>query len=345
MRKLLLKSDFFQKHACILLLVCFSFTVFQIPKLFAETVEEGAKREGKVVFYTTLTLPDIQALANDFQKKYPFLKLEYTRANESKLLERLIAEKRGGKALADVLHMAGTWTNVYKKEGFLRKYVSAESKLIPQGFKDPEGFWTTYYTTCFTFIYNTRLVAKNDLPKNYEDLLNARWKKKIGISRDEIEWYIGMLDFLGEEKCKQFIKLLGNQDPIVRDGRTLITYLLVAGEFPLALGNASLMFVLQKEGAPIDRIPFSTPTLAGMRCIGIHANAPHPNAARLLEDYILSKECQNFLNRVNRPPVRSDIQLEPALAAITRSLYPIRPKDPELLQSYRKEFEALLLKR
>lgn len=95
----------------------------------------------------------------------------------------------------------------------------------------------------------------------------------------------------------------------------------------------------------MDIIPFSTPTLAAMRCIGISANAPHPNAAKLLIDFILSKDGQNILARVNRYPVRPDIEVESALEAVRRNLFPIRPRDPELVESCKKEFDKIISKR
>ena len=323
----------------------FSFTLLQVPNILAETIEEGAKREGRVVFYCGMVVPDVRALADGFNKKYPSIKVEHYRASESKILEKLLTEKRSGKTFADVEHMAGIWVNVYKKEGLLMKYVSPEAKIFPPGFKDPEGFWTTYYNTYLTFIYNTRLVAKKDLPKTYEGLMDPRWKGKIGVYNDEFEWYMGMLEWMGEEKGKQFMKRLADQEPVFRGGRTLISTLLVAGEFPLALGALHRTLAQQKEGAPVDTIPLTDPAMASMRAIGIHATAPHPNASKLLVDFILSNEGQSILNRISRHPVRSDVQVEPAVEAVRRNLFPIGPRNPELLHSYKKDYEKILLKR
>ncbi len=343
MQKMQLKIYVFLKIA-LPVLIC-AFIVQPAPRLFAETVEEGAIREGKVVFYCGMVAPDVRALADGFNKKYPQVKVEHYRAAESKILEKLLTEKRGGKTFADVLHMAGIWTGVYKKEGLLRKYASAEAKVFPKGFTDPEGFWTTYYNTYLTFIHHTRLAPRKDLPKSYEGLLDSRWKGKIGVYNDEFEWYMGMLEYMGEEKGKQFMRRLADQDLVLRGGRTLISTLLVAGEFPVALGAVHRTMAEQKEGAPVDIVPLSNPAMASMRAIGIHANAPHPNASKLLVDFILSKEGQTILNRINRHPVRSDIPVEPAVDAIRRNLFPIGPRNPDLLHNYKKEYEKILLRR
>jgi len=346
MKQLSSKRYVMQTSVIVSFVAFFFCTMLPVQAVHAETVEEGAKREGKVVFYCGMVFPDVRALADGFQKKYPFVKLEHYRAGENKILEKLLTEKRGGKTFADVEHMAGLWTNVYKKEGLLTKYVSPEAKIFPQGFSDPEGFWTAYYNTYLTFIYNTRLVTGKDIPKSLDDLLLPKWKgKKIGLYDDEFEWYVGMMDLLGKEKGPQFMKRLGDQDLVLRGGRTLISTLLVAGEFPLALGAVHRTLAEQKIGAPIALVNFPTPTLASMRCIGIHPNAPHPNASKLLVDFILSKEGQTILNRINRHPIRADIPVEPAVEAVRRNLFPIGPQSLERLQGLKKEYEKVLLKR
>ncbi len=99
-------------------------------------------------------------------------------------------ERRAGKAFADVVHIAGIYASLYKKEGLLGKYISPESRIYPQGFKDPEGFWTAHNSLYYSFTYNTRLVAKKELPKTYEDLLDPKWKgNKIGMNIGDFEWY------------------------------------------------------------------------------------------------------------------------------------------------------------
>lgn len=344
MENLHLISNYFRKHTFVLLLIFFSFMILQVPIVLAESIVEGAKREGKVLCYIGSSVIVVQALANSFNKRYPFIKVEHYKAPLSVFLEKLIMEKRSGKAFCDVVHMNGIWPNVYKKEGLLRKYVSPESKVFPNEFKDPEGFWTAFFNGYYAFLYNTRLLAKTELPKNYDDLLNPKWRGKIGLHTDELEWYMGTLKLLGEEKGRQFMKRLSDQDLVIRTGRTLLTTIMVAGEFPLTLGLIHRMLEMQKVGAPVDRLPFTTPTLAAMRCIAISANAPHPNASTLFVDFILSKEGQSILNQYSQHPVRMDVKVDPVVEAIRHNLFPIGPGNPELIPTYKKEYETILLK-
>ncbi len=328
------------------LLFILLFLLLPTPLLPAESLEEAAKREGKVMFYTTIPVPYTQMLTNAFQKKYPSIKAEYYRAGDNQLLGRIHTEKQMGQTHADVIGSPGVWANVYKKQGLLGKYISPEAQFIPQGFKDPEGFWTANYTAYYAFIYNTKMVAKKDVPKNYESLLNPAWKGKIGLSSNEVDWFMGMLDFLGEKNGIQFMKHLGAQHPVLRNGRTLTATLLMAGEYPLALSVVHTTREQQKKGASIDIMSLPTPTLAGIRLIGVHANAPHPNAARLFVDFILSKEGQGIFNSISYHPVRADVELgDPVAAEIRRNLFPIRPRDADVVERYKHEFDKIFNKR
>jgi iron(III) transport system substrate-binding protein len=141
------------------------------------------------------------------------------------------------------------------------------------------------------------------------------------------------------------MKRLADQKLQIHGGRTLVADLLAAGEFPLALGAVHRTLEQQRRGVPVDNVPFRTPALAALRCIGIHKHAPHPNAAKVLVNFMLSKEGQSTIKRQERVPVRPDIQLDPALEALKRNQFPIGPKDPELLHRYRKEYEETFLKR
>lgn len=313
--------------------------------LAAESLEEGARREGVVSFYSSIPAPQTQILMSAFQKKYPFIKAEYYRGSTTTLLPKILAEKQMGKTFADVVSTNGILVNILKKNGILGKYISPEAKFIPQGFKDPEGFWTANYTAYFIFTYNTKMVDNKELPKTYEDLLHPRWKGKIGISLDEAEWFIGMMDFLGEEKGRQFMKRLAENNPVLRRGRSVTAILMLAREFPLALGVIQTTRQRLSAGAPIGMIHFSVPTLAGMRMIGVHAHAPHPNAAKLLVNFLLSKEGQTIYQQNGYDPVRMDVKVDPLVEKIMQNMFPIKPRDPEVVEEYKQEMAKIFDKK
>jgi iron(III) transport system substrate-binding protein len=321
-----------------LLLVSFLFVVLQTPSLNAQSLVEKAKREGTLTLYSGMNNSDTLFIGDAFTKKYPFIKFKFIRITAGKRLQRLIMEKQAGKRIADVFHVMGVDSTIFRKEGLLQKYVSPETGNWPEGFKDPEGYWTGYYSSYNAWMYNTRMVSEKEAPKSYEDLLDPKWKGKIGMSRGEYEWYQGMMDFMGREKGLQFMRRLADQDIRMYGGKTLTMQLMASGEFPIAKGTLHRGLQIKKRGAPLQLIDFPTPTLAGMRAIVLHADAPHPNAGKLFIDFMLSKQGQEALNKRDRHAVRMDIKVDPVLEKVRNNQFPIKPAPAEVTAAYMKEF-------
>ncbi|MFC1816128.1 ABC transporter substrate-binding protein [Thermodesulfobacteriota bacterium] len=327
------------------MLLSFLFVLLQTSKLNAQSLFEEAKKEGKITLYSGLTMPDTQFVGDAFTKKYPFIKFDFIRASSAKLLQKIMLEKQGGKRIADVGHTIGNLINPYKKEGLIQKYVSPETKDWPEGFKDPVGYWTTYITDYNTWAYNTQMVSEKEAPKNYEDLLDPKWKGKIGLANTEHEWYQGMMDLMGREKGLQFMKRLASQDLMINSGKTLTAQLCASGEFALAKGALHRYLQLKKKGAPVQWTSFPTPILAGLRVFVLYADAPHPNAGKLFIDFMLSREGQEVMNKLGRHPVRKDIKVDPVLEKVRRNVFPIKPRSAEETTAYMKEFNKILLNR
>jgi len=338
-----LMRKFYRDFTTPLLLCGLLFMTCMNSVTYAETLVDKAKKEGKVTFYSGLIIPDTQAVGDAFRKKYPFIKFEYYRGSQRKLMQKVLMEKKGRQRVADVVHSAGALVNVYRKEHIPQKYVPPEAKNWPKGFIDPEGYWVTYYNTYHCFVYNTRMVAEKDIPKSYEDLLDPKWKGKIGMA-NEWEWFGGMLELMGHEKGLAYMKRLGAQEIRHYSGRTLATQLMASGEFPIAKGVFHRALQMQKKKAPIQWLDFPTPTLAALRCVMLHADAPNPNAGKLFINFLLSKEGQSILNRLDRHPVRTDIQVDPVLQKIRSNLFPIRPTSAEESSRYMKEYDDILVR-
>jgi ABC-type Fe3+ transport system substrate-binding protein len=310
-------KNFFLMFGKALLPAILLFVVFQTPSFSAQSIVEKAKKEGKVTFYSAMVIKDTQIMGDAFMKKYPFLNFEFVRLPSTRLIQRLIMEKNGGVKKADVAYANGNFTSIYKKEGLAQKYVSPEAKDWPEGYQDPEGYWTAIYSAYFSWAYNTRMVSEQEAPKNSEDLLDPKWKGgKIGIFNVEYEWYQGMMDIMGREKGLQFMKRLAAQELKINSGRTLTTQLMASGEFPIALSAFHRLLQMKKKGAPVQWTSFPTPTLAAMRTLMLHADATHPNAGKLFIDFMLSKQGQNILNSLDRHPIRVDIKVDPVLRGL-----------------------------
>jgi iron(III) transport system substrate-binding protein len=276
------------------------------PKLI-----EAAKSEGVVGYYTTMTLSQSKKVADKFQAKYPFLKVELFRSGADELLNRIKTEARGGLFAWDVVSGRGDMVLTLSEAKLLAPYRSPESKFIGRDMVDDEGYWTAYYVNPFVLGYNTNLVKKEDVPKTYEQLLDPKWKgKKISIDDSAYGLLAGLIREWGKEKAVTYFKKLAAQEPVVMRGNTNRVQLAMAGEYPLIIAYAPTIQRETSLGHPMDWVPLE-PVPVQVNPIMLAAKAPHPNAAKLLVDFLLSKEGQKMLVGFRRIPVREDINPDP----------------------------------
>jgi ABC-type thiamine transport system substrate-binding protein len=140
---------------------------------------DGARKEGKVTWYTTLIVDQlVRPVKEAFEKKYPFLQVEYFRGNSDRLVQKMIAEYQAKRYEADLTD--GTVTApLVKRVGYLQRFYSPYLAEYPPELKDPQGYWGVSNVYYFSLGYNTRMVKPNEVPKTYEDLLNPRWKGQM----------------------------------------------------------------------------------------------------------------------------------------------------------------------
>src|SRR5512145_1482422 len=139
-------------------------------------VLQAARKEGEIVWYTTMSSDQSTAFMERFQRKYPFLRPSIVRIGGSALLNRILAEDKAGKHYADVVHGTGEIVLPLIRLGLLAPYVSPESKMFPDDLKDKKGFWTSVYVNSVVLGYNKNLIKGQPIPRSYEDLLHPRWK-------------------------------------------------------------------------------------------------------------------------------------------------------------------------
>ncbi len=293
-----------QSYAAVTVLSLISF-LFLIPALpyplqAAKAPEEaakleGAKKEGKVVVYTNNS--GIAALIKRFEEKYPFVKVEYLRTGAPKLLNKILTESRAGANNADIIETEGLTSYLMMKKGLYAKYVSPESKVFPAGAKDPEGYWTGAHSNYKVVAYNTRMIPPNEIPQTWEDIVQPKWKGQILLASNNYEWFGNLLKIMGEEKGLAVMRKVAAQDLMLREGNTLILQLLSAGEGSLALAaNVDSVEETKAKGAKIDWVGVP-PVVSRLHPIALARNAPHPNAAKLYIDFVLSKEGQEIVTK------------------------------------------------
>jgi len=304
---------------------------------------EGAKLEGRLVLYTTQSINDSSRMVKKFEDKYPFLKVELYRAPPDTLLHKIVNEAKARKYIPDVIELSGFYASVLKKERLTTSYISPEYKAFPEGFKDPDGNWTSTYLNMYLIGYNTKLLSRKEIPETFEGFLHPRWKgKKIGFfDIKEVEWFANILKIMGEEKGMDFLRKLAGQELCYRRGMSLITDLIIAGEFPVGTVFAQSVENRKKKGAPVDWVGVA-PVIAKLGTIGLAANAPHPRAARLYIDFCLSKEGQTVLVESERIPARPDIEAEKLRAFRNLKIYPSDLSLADKFTSYSKQFAEVL---
>jgi iron(III) transport system substrate-binding protein len=272
-----------------------------------EPLIDGAKKEGSLVLYTSMTVDQAQKLNDAFRKKYPYIQIAMFRAVGERLLTKIMTEAQAGKFDFDVVQSAETQAYFLKRRNLLAKYFSPEAKNIQKGFFDSDGFWSAVYMMPNVIGYNTRMVKRTDVPKSDDDLLNPKWRGKIGMDGSKPEWFAWKLKRMGEEKGLGYIRKLGAQELRLYSGLTILTGLLAAGEFPLVF-NTYIHNIedTKRKGAPVDWVA-QEPVFTKFQPIALGAKAPHPNAAKLLVDFMLSEEGQKIFASFGRMPTRRGI--------------------------------------
>lgn len=258
---------------------------------------EGAKKEKELTFYTSAPVDDMAVLTEAFEKKYG-IKVKVWRAGSEKVLQRAATEARAGRYDVDIIDTNGPEMEVLHREKLLVEVKSPFlADLIPQAIL-PHREWISSRLNIFTGGYNTKLIKKEDLPKSYEDLLNPKWKGKLGIEAEDFDWFSGVIGELGEAKgLKLFRDIVATNGISVRKGHTLLTNLVASGEVPLALTVYNYKAEqLKNKGAPIDWFAFP-PAIARPNGTGMLRRAPHPHAAVLFFDFMLSDAQELLLKR------------------------------------------------
>jgi iron(III) transport system substrate-binding protein len=256
---------------------------------------EGAKKERALSMYTSAQGDDMGALVAAFEKKYG-IKVTMWRASSEKVLQRAVSEVRANRFAVDVFETNGPELESMHREKILQKIVSPHhGDLIPQAVR-PHGEWVSTRLNVFVQAYNTNLVKKEELPRSWEDLLQPRWKGKLGVEAEDTDWLAGQMQVLGEEKgVKLFKEMVAKNGISVRKGHTLLTQLVAAGEVPFALTVYNYKAEqLKVKGAPIAWLAIG-PAIARPNGLAIAKRAPNAHAALLFYDYEISEEGQRVL--------------------------------------------------
>jgi iron(III) transport system substrate-binding protein len=278
-------------------------------KARAETLEKEARKEGEVVWYAAMASDRAGELIKVFESKYPFLKVRFQPGGASRQIEQLMVEHRTKKQRADIINTRRSFVAVMAKAGAIARYRTPLRAALREGFADKEGWINGIYAQPRVFLFNSRMVPRDKAPLSFDELLNPVWKEKMGMDTTDYDWLASLIDFYGRGKAVEYAGKLAKQQLNFRRGPTLLSQLTVAGEFPIVIDAFPEEVTQMKNAkAPVDFVfsepfvPVKTPTT-----VSISSGAPHPHAAALFVDFLLSKAGQDLLASQGRWASRKDV--------------------------------------
>jgi iron(III) transport system substrate-binding protein len=274
----------------------------------AEKLLAAAKKEGGLTLYTSIAEKDMPLLTSDFEKKYG-IKLTVWRAGSDQVLQRSLTETAAKRYTVDAIHIGAPEMEALYREQVLQPVTSPLFKDLIQNAVPKHREWASTLLTVWVQTYNTSKVNKADLPKTYQDLLNPKWKGMLGIEAGDSDWFAAAVSTVGSDDkgIKLFHDIATTNGISIRKGHTLLQNLVAAGEVPMALTMYNYMPpAVMKKGAPVDWFVIE-PAIARANAIGIARHAPHPAAALLFYDYLLSPDGQKILTSLDYVPANSTV--------------------------------------
>ena len=281
----------------------------------SERLIAAAKKEGELMLYSSLTQEDQLRIAEDFKRRYG-ITVNSWRAGQANILRRVTGETRGGRFEFDVIETNAPQLELLAREKLLQKMNSpyVEQELLPET-TPAHGEWAADRLNLLVYVYNTDAVKPADLPKAWQDLLDPKWKGRIGLESSNAEWFGALVTSMGEKSGLDLFQRMAGNGVAVRTGHTHSTGRVIAGEIPLVLGVYSHDVDRMKlKGAPVNWF-LLPPAIVLPSAVAVSRRAPHPNAAALFYDYMLTDGQRLYLdmhripaNRNYDTPVRRLVQ-------------------------------------
>lgn len=271
--------------------------------LLAAACGRAPSTDTQLTFYTTIAEKDLPTLIKPFEARHG-VTVSVWRAGTDRVLQRTLAEASAGRHEVDVIHFGSPEMEALAREDVLLPITSPVHADLQPGSVPAHRQWAATLLSVWVQAYNTNLVAKEDLPRTYRDLLDPRWKGKLGIEAKAQDWLAAAAEAMGgsDDGVKFFRELAATNGISVRLGHTLLTNMVVSGEVPLALTVYNYMAEqAKKKGAPIDWFALE-PAIARSNAVGVARRAPHPQAARLFYDYLLGEEAQRHFVSMDYVP-------------------------------------------
>jgi iron(III) transport system substrate-binding protein len=260
------------------------------PQNEYDQLVQAAKKEGKLVWWSHPDPECRSQVVGPFQQEYG-IDVEHTEYTTAQIVQRVILEGAAKVYTVDVANLSVNHVPRLEKDGLIKKLPYKERVSTyheAPSLVSPNSTAVIGWTAPRSLAYNTQKVAKNDVPRTYEDLLNPKFTGKIGLD-DDLKEYIILSQDWGLEKTEQFLKKLKQEKPKFHTNNTVITQMVAAGELSLAPGiiRRIPLAEFKSKGAPIDWLPLKPIVPIDLLLQGVMSHAPHPHAAELFAYWIL----------------------------------------------------------
>jgi iron(III) transport system substrate-binding protein len=273
-----------------------------------QRLEDGARREGKLVFVHTWRNNMWEPHVALFKKRYPFLTVEANSTGSQDAAERLVSEETAGQHLTDIMNLAVPDLEVILARDFAARYPTpAVSAILPKyrGFLDPDNRWTPFYMSDFGISYNPKLVPPDKAPKTWFDLCDPQFKGNVSFDGPNIRFLVGIYAMMGDETTKEWLQCIGKNKPIVQLTTVTRFQLMLAGDHAVQGQTYTYYCYAAKAENPSApcAIVQSAPMIGLAGAMVINRNTTHPHAAALLADWALSSESQDYAAKNLRGPL------------------------------------------
>jgi len=292
------------------------------PTAITPSLIEAARKEGRIVFYSSMDLPVGEKLGKAFEAAYPGITMQIERSGSERLFQRIDQEFASNIRAADVINTSdASHTIPWKKNGWLAAFVPEEvAKHFPAQYRDPEGMYALTRIWLSSIAYNTNLVKPEEAPKSFADLLDSKWAGKMVKGHPAYSGTIMTTTFqIVRELGWDYYEKLAKQRVMQVQSSTDPPKKLALGERAvMADGNEYNVVLLKEAGRPVEPIYPSegTPTISGPTAI--FASAPHPNAARLFQAWLHTRETQQFfIDFTAQYSLHAQVQSKPGRRKIT----------------------------
>jgi iron(III) transport system substrate-binding protein len=265
-----------------------------------------ARRERELVLYTSLATTESIPLIKAFERKYG-VKVRLWRALSETILQRTVAEARGHRHNVDVVETNSPEVEALAREQLTAEFFSPHVADLHAWAVPAHRLWIGDRVDLWVAAFNTGKVRRDEIPATYEGFLEPKWKGRIAVEASDDQWLGAVVKYWGEERAMAFFRKLADLKPDVRKGHVLLAQLVAAGEVPVGLttysGNAES---IKLKGGPVDWAAVE-PLVGRLQAIALARHAPHPNAALLFADFVLSPDGMQLLQAMGRVPTSRNV--------------------------------------